>query len=118
MLQMIVCFGSGAVSYLTAEALSGKRAKSWYRALIQWFAYSVWVQFFALLILIPLNKAAIVTAESGMQTVQMYLPGYGVVLAAAVFFGIAAAIVKKRIQVQIEITSEKSETTDEKEKSS
>lgn len=116
MLLMMVFFGSGAITYLLAETLSGKKAENWYKALAEWFAYALLDQFLALLALLPTNKAAILTTADGTQTVQFYILGYGVFLLAAVAVGIFAAVLKKKIQVEIEM--EKSENTDEKEKNS
>lgn len=113
MLLMMVFFGSGAITLLLAEKLSGKKAENWYRAFAEWFAYAVCDQFLALMILLPTNKAAILTTAEGTQTIQFYILGYGVFLLAAAAVGIFAAIVKKRIQIEIEV--EKSESTNEKE---
>ena len=114
MLHMMIFFGCGAVTYLLAETLSGKKAENWYRAFAEWFAYAVCDQFLALLILLPTDKAAILTTAEGTQTVQFFIVGYGGFLLAAVAVGIFSAILKKKIQVEIEV--EKSENTNEKEK--
>ncbi len=116
MLQIMVFFGCGAITYLLAEILSGKKAENWYKAFAEWIAYAVCDQFLALLVLLPTNKAAILTTADGTQTIQFYILGYGVFLLASVAVGIFSAILKKKIQIEIE--AEKSENTNEKEKNS
>lgn len=117
MLQTMVFLGAGAVTFLLANAASGQSPKSWYMAMAEWLAYSVSDHFFALLVLIPLDKAAIVTYENGMQTVQFYILGYGFFLFTAAVMGIFAAIVKKRFQIEIEMDGRKGVAADEEKKS-
>lgn len=113
MLQIFVFFGAGAITLLLSEALSGKKAKDGCRTLAEWFAFSILDQFAALVILIPANKAAIFTAKNGLQTVQFWILGYGVFLAAAVVMGIVFAMVKKKLRIEIQVEPEKSVTDEE-----
>ncbi len=117
MFQTLVFFGAGAVTFFLSNAVSGKNPKNWYMAMAEWFACSVVDHFLALLILIPLDKAAILTYDNGVQTVQFYLLGYGFFLFTAVVVGIFAAIVKKRFQIEIEMGDRKDVAANEKKKS-
>lgn len=109
MLQVLVFFGAGAITLFLSDALSGKKAKDGCRTFVEWFAFSMLDQFAALVILIPTNKAAIFTAKNGLQTVQFWILGYGVFLAAAVVMGIVFAMVKKKLRIEIQIEPEKSD---------
>lgn len=104
MLEFLVFFGTGAITYLISEKCSGKEVKYGYQALIEWFAYSAIDVFVSLMVLIPVDKAAIIF-EEGRLSVKFFLVGYAASMLIAVVIGVVAAVAKKKLQIKIEIES-------------
>lgn len=117
MLLCLVFLGAGAITYFIAEGgYHPGNKKPGLRAFIEWFMYAVLDNFVALLILLPMDKAAIVTTSDGMQTIRFFILGYGVFLFVAVVLGFAAAVAKKKFRIDIEIEQGKGVGSDEEKK--
>lgn len=112
MFQFLFIFGPAAVTCLLAQKCSQKSPLNWYMAVIEMICYGALDTLLTVIILAPLDKVKIIASPDGVNVIQYGSTAFVFSMIIGAVCGLLAAMLKKRVDIRIEIEENREDTKD------
>lgn len=113
MFQFLFVFGPAAITYMTAEKLSGSAPDNWYSALIRLICCAELDTVITTLCLLPFGRVELIMMTNGVKNIQYGGTAFIFSLIVGVLCGLVIAVLKKNAGIRLEAKSRKKETGNE-----